>query len=156
MCTRAGACACARRDVTKELKKALKAVEKAEEHMYNKADKLEEEDQLRESSVKEAMQSLGGWRAHAPTDYAAEFFQMGTHAHRKYFTLSLRCCRFCSVGCSLCLWGSVYLFWLGLGLSLGLGSGENWGEWLEDTISRTWTETRLMKKGPWKYNLITI
>ena len=75
MCTRA----CARRDVTKELKKALKAAEKAEERMYDKADEIEEEGELRESSVKEAMHSLGSWRAQAPTDYAAEFFQMGTH-----------------------------------------------------------------------------
>ena len=68
--------------MTKELKKTLKAVEKAEERMYDKADELEEEDQLRESSIKEAMQTLGGWRAQGPIDFAAEFFQMGTCALR--------------------------------------------------------------------------
>lgn len=67
--------------MTKELKKALKAVEKAEERMYDKADDIEEEGELHESSVKHALTSLGGWRAQTPIDYAAEFFQLGIRTY---------------------------------------------------------------------------
>lgn len=67
------------RDVSNEVKNALRAMEKAEE-LGLEADSalpVRPPPNDRSTSLTEALNTLGGWQARSPSEFAAEFFQMG-------------------------------------------------------------------------------
>ena len=66
-------------DISKEVKAALRSMEKAEE-LGLESDRVQVNSlwKLHDTSLKEILNVLGGWRARSPSEFAAEFFQMGT------------------------------------------------------------------------------
>ena len=67
-------------DISEEVKAALRSMEKAEElGLEVEGDRVQVGSlwKLHDSSLKEILNVLGGWRARSPSEFAAEFFQMG-------------------------------------------------------------------------------